>query len=508
MTTPAEQLKALRRVSTPLIALTTADPPATIARILKSYNGSAPPMLQWDLVRGVAGLNDAGKAARAAIVEESDLPGVPLTSPAEALAAAAGLPERSLLFIHNAGRIIENEAVIQAICNLRDPFKANGRTLVLLSPQITLPAELVQDVYPIDEPLPSEDEIDAIIGQEVKNARETMREKPDEPDADTRRKAREALAGLAGFPVEQAVAVSLASMKRLDLDLLWSRKRSFIAQTPGLAVDSDTATFDDIGGQENAKTFGRALFSGRLPPRAVVRIDEIEKMLGGASGDTSGVSQDALGTILREMEDQNWAGLIAVGPPGSGKSAYSKTLGRTHDAPTFALDLGATKGSLVGQSEGRIRQAMKVIKAVAAQGAFFVATCNKLDVLPPELRRRFRYGIWFFDLPTADERARIWAINLARFSLPADSALPADEGWTGAEIRNACEMAWRQNLELPEVAKRFIVPVALSDPQSIEKLRTAAHGKFLSADKPGAYVHPKAPNAPPAGTGRAYSDKD
>lgn len=505
MNTP-ELLKAARRVSTPLLAITTADPNATIARIVKSYNGTAPPILQWDLVRGVVAVNDAGKTARAMIVEESDLPGVPLTSPAEAFAAAQNLPERALLFAHNADALLDNAAVVQAICNLRDPFKANGRSFVMLAPSITLPGALVQDVMLIDEPLPGDEEIAGIIAQEVKNARETMKDPPAEPDDETKRKAVEALAGLSWFPVEQATAVSLSSARRLDVDQLWARKRAFIKQTPGLTVDAAGFTFDDLGGLENAKAFGRALFGGKAAPRAIVRIDEIEKMLAGAGGDTSGVSQDALGTILREMEDQNWAGLIAVGPPGSGKSAYSMTLGSTHGSPTFALDLGATKGSLVGQSEQRIRAAMKTIKAVAAAGAFFVATCNKLDVLPPELRRRFRYGIWFFDLPTKDERARIWAINLQRFGLAAGAELPADEGWTGAEIRNACEMADRMALPLPEVARRYIVPVSLSDPQAIEKLRTAAHGKFLSASAPGSYVHPKAPNAPPAGSGRAYQE--
>jgi SpoVK/Ycf46/Vps4 family AAA+-type ATPase len=257
--------------------------------------------------------------------------------------------------------------------------------------------------------------------------------------------------------------------------------------------------------------FGRLLFAGELPPRAIVRIDEIEKMLAGAQGDTSGVSQDALGTILREMEDQNWAGLIAVGPPGSGKSAFSKTLGRTHGAPTFSLDLGAAKGSLVGQSEERIRSAMKVIKAVAGAGAFFVATCNKLDVLPPELRRRFRYGIWFFDLPKKAERESIWKINVTKFKLTPEQLINRpgagnadDKQWTGAEIRNVCELASRMRCTVREAAS-FIVPVAISDPESITRLRTLAAGKFLSATYPGAYVL-QAKETPSAPAVRSYQE--
>jgi hypothetical protein len=509
-----DQLKAARKVSTPLLAITTADPPATVASILRAFKGaSEPPILQHDIIRGLVGLTDLGVAARAELVPDDGVMGAGdavLQSPAEALAAATKLPKRALLLVHNANVLLQNEAVIQAACNLRDAFKADGRTVVFLDCQISLPAQLVQDVLILDEPLPSEAQIAAIIDQELKNAVASMKPAPTMPDEATKQRAVEALSGLAAFPVEQAVALSLLS-GALEPEQLWARKRKFISQTRGLSIDNGRETFDDLGGLENAKTFGRALFEGRARPRAIVRIDEIEKMLGGASSDTSGVSQDALGTILREMEDREWAGLIAVGPPGCAKSQYSKTLGHTHGVPTFALDLGAAKGSLVGQSEERIRAAMKVILAVAGSGAFFVATCNKLDALPPELRRRFRYGLWFFDLPTADERAAIWAIHLARFELSEADAgpKPSDTDWTGADIRNVCELAWRMRKPLIDAA-RFIVPVAVSDPQSIDKLRTTAHGKFLSASHAGTYKHAKAQNVPAAGVvqsvavGRSY----
>lgn len=503
-----ETLKAARKVATPLIVITTADPPATVAAIVAELKSA--PIVQHDIIRGVVALNEAGKSARAAMIGDDSgpsLPGVvPLTSAAEALSAAARLPERALLFIHNAGRLMEDPGTIQALCNLRDLFKMRGCTVVLLAPQITLAPELSQDVLTIDEPLPDEDQIRAIIGREVRNAREGMKPPPEEPDEATITRSVEALAGLAAFPAEQAIAMTIIS-GRINVDDLWTRKRKFIEGTRGLSIDKNADTFDTIGGLATAKEFGRQIFGGLARPRAIVRIDEIEKMLAGAQGDSSGTSQDALGTILREMEDQEWAGLIAVGPPGSGKSIYSKTLGTTHGAPTFALDLGAAKGGIVGQSEERIRQAMKVIKAVASTGAFFVATCNKLESLPPELRRRFRFGIWFFDLPTTEERAAIWSINLARYGFATDEPRPEDTNWTGAEIRNVCELAWRMACPVASAA-RFIVPVATSDMPSIDRLRTLAHGKFLSASYAGPYKHATAPNAPAEGIAsrRSYQE--
>jgi hypothetical protein len=44
------------------------------------------------------------------------------------------------------------------------------------------------------------------------------------------------------------------------------------------------------------------------------------------------------------------------------------------------------------------------VDAVAQEGRMlFIATCNSIASLPPELRRRFTLGTFFFDLPTALE---------------------------------------------------------------------------------------------------------
>jgi len=212
--------------------------------------------------------------------------------------------------------------------------------------------------------------------------------------------------------------------------------------------------------------------------------------MAGSSGlgDSSGTSQDQLGVLLSAMQDNEWSGLIAVGPPGCAKSMYAKALGNTHQVPTIKLDLGAMKGSLVGQSEQQIRAAVKIIKAVAGKSAYWVATCNKLDVLPPELRRRFTDGIWFFDLPDDSERARIWNLMAKRYKIRDDQQkeLPRDTDWTGADIRNVCSIAYRLNVTLKEAAT-YITPVAKSDPASIERLRKVADGSFLSATSPGVY---------------------
>lgn len=185
------------------------------------------------------------------------------------------------------------------------------------------------------------------------------------------------------------------------------------------------------------------------------------------------------------MEDKKCTGLIFVGPPGASKSMVAKAIGNENEIPTISLDIGGMKGSLVGQSEKNLREALKVIVAVSGGNALFIATCNKLADLPPELRRRFSLGTFFFDLPTNTERGKIWEIYLKKYEL-SDTKLPKDYGWTGAEIKTCCDLAWRLDCSLIE-ASQFIVPVSVSAKETIETLRKQASGRFISASEAGIY---------------------
>src|SRR5262249_42251839 len=130
--------------------------------------------------------------------------------------------------------------------------------------------------------------------------------------------------------------------------------------------------------------------------------------------------------------------------------------------------------------------ALNVITAVGGGKALFIATCNRIATLPPELRRRFQLGTWFFDLPTEEERRRIWNLYLNKYAQLDDSDMPQDEGWTGAEIKQCAKLASELGITLKEAA-RFIVPVSRAAAEEIENLRRQADGRFLSASYPGVY---------------------
>jgi SpoVK/Ycf46/Vps4 family AAA+-type ATPase len=183
-------------------------------------------------------------------------------------------------------------------------------------------------------------------------------------------------------------------------------------------------------------------------------------------------------------------------------------------------------GSLVGQSEQNIRQALsiadamapailfideceKALSGVASQAdsgvsarlfgslltwmndhtsdVYLVATCNDISKLPPEFSRAERFdGIFFLNLPGRTEKDAIWQLFLQQFELDPDQRMPGDENWTGAEIRACCRLAALLDLPLVQAAQN-VVPVAVTAAESVERLRGWASGRCLSADEPGIY---------------------
>jgi hypothetical protein len=485
-----ETIKAARRVSTPLLAISTADQHEVVKTVCEAFAAGEHPKVHWDCADGLKPLNKPAEEALARIskdqLEYSQ-------APIMALKLAQLLPEHSMLFMHNVHRHLDDPSVVQGVSNLRDPFKENRRTLVMLGPGFSFRPELSSDVVVLEEPLPNDEAVTAIAKRLYSDA-----QLKDKWDDDTGAKIVDASRGLSAFAIEQVIALSMTRAGANVTDC-WQRKRAAVNQTRGLKLSHGGPTFKDIGGLDAIKTFGSRLFDGGEPPRGIVRLDEIEKMMAGASGDNTGVSQDFLSTWLKWMEDNGHSGLIAVGLPGGGKSLYSKALGSTHGVPTIEVDMGAWKQAHVGESELNARAALRSIESVVGGRAFVVATCNKLDVLPSELRRRFKGGTWFFDLPTIEERESIWKVNLKAWEIKKPGPRPDDSNWTGAEIRNCCELAWQLGCSLKEAAK-FIVPVAVADPEGLERLRSSAAGKFLSASTEGPYSKPT--TAPRSAGGR------
>lgn len=175
-------------------------------------------------------------------------------------------------------------------------------------------------------------------------------------------------------------------------------------------------------------------------------------------------------------------GVVLAGVPGCGKSLSAKALAADWEVPLLRLDLGKVYGSLLGESEDRLRRALATAEAVSpcvlwidelekafsglgnvrdsgvarrlfgtfltwledrTAPVFVAATANDIQHLPPEFTRKGRFDeIFFVDLPGAQERASIFQLHLVRrgrdhedFNLAA--LAEAAKGYSGAEIEAA-----------------------------------------------------------------------
>lgn len=485
-----QDFKATLRAGVPLVCVQTNDPASVVHQILsitkeKTDNKDAP-LVSWDIAGGLKVYNEAGKEALKQMMEGLPAATTPdkITDPIGAAKLFKKLPRKGIMLVLNAHRILHSrnlmpEAVVgQEFWNLRDEYKSSRRTLVLVTPQIQLPPELVNDVLILDEPLPTTKELrDKVV--EMYGAADLKL-----PEERIVCKAVEHVRGLSLFAAEQAIAMSF-TRSGLDLRRLFMRKKNQVEQTPGLSVYTDVYAFKDLEGVQAVKEYTRMLFTGRDAPTAIIFIDEIEKMLAGIHGDLSGVSQDQHQEFLRWTQNHEVLATMWVGHPGCSKSFTAKCCAGEFEVPLIEMNFGAMKGGIIGQSGAQTREALRMASALGRP--LLIGTSNKLSILPAELKRRFKQGTWFFDLPDLSERAAVWALYMRKYEI-RDTDIPVSDGWTPDEIETCCRNAWRFGISLNQ-ARKYVVPLIEQDPEAIKKLRLEANRHFLSASKGGQYIY-------------------
>jgi hypothetical protein len=399
-----------------------------------------------------------------------------------ALPSLADSDGTALLILHQFHRFLGNAEVMQTTFAQLVAGKQQRTFLIVLAPVVQIPVELEKLFVVLDHPLPDRAQLERI-------AHELTSDSPnDMPKGDDLQRILDAAAGLTRYESEGAFALSLSRHNALRPETIWDLKSQTLRKNNLLTLHRGQETFASLGGLDNLKDFcRRALRPGRqVKPR----------------------------------------GILLLGVPGSGKSCFAKSLGNETGRPTLLLDVGSLLGSLVGQSEANLRQALKIADAMApcvlfvdevekalsgvgSQGdsgvatrlfghlltwlsdhesdVFVVATANDISRLPPEFSRAERFDALFFvDLPDGKEKDSIWSMYRQQFGIPESQARPDDTDWTGAEIRSCCRLAAMLEVPLTQAA-RNVVPVAVTAAESVERLRTWATGRCLDASGSGIY---------------------
>lgn len=479
-----KQVERMLAVSTPIIVVDSYDHPHTLQRlqemIAKKNGGTSGgrPVIGWDVCNGFVPLNNEGEEVL------SNLDPMELKAagqgPHAALFVALKFPAKSLLIMSNLHWFWDKPNTMQALLNVREKFKSSGRAVIGLTLSAVIPADLIQSVSYVEDPLPDE----TMLTEKVCDIYKSAHSEPLEDD-EAQTIARE-LRGTSPFRAEQLTAQSL-TRAGIDRSKLRDNARKQINDTPGLSVESGSETFSDIGGLDAIREFLKRYFSGPRRPAVVVRIEEIEKALAGVGTETSGTSGDALGTLLTAMEDFRWTGILAYGVSGCGKSLVAKAAANEFEAKAIRFDINACKGSLVGESEKQIRAAMDILHAIGGDRVFFIASMNQIASLPPELRRRFAAGTWYFDVPDESSRHDIWRICAAQFGVEWDG-YDADM-LTGADIRDIAQRSHELRCSTTEAAK-YHVPLCKAAPDAISQSRDDATNRYLDANYGGPYKDP------------------
>jgi len=404
------------------------------------------------------------------------------------LAALRALPALSdpngtaLLILHNFHRYLSSPEVVQTTFSQLIAGKQQRTFVVVLSPVVQVPVELEKLFVVIDHQLPDREQL-------LRIATELTSDQPNDlPVGNDLQRVLDAAAGLTRYEAEGAFALSLTRHNAIQPQCIWELKAQTLKKNNLLTLHRGNERFDSLGGLSNLKDFCR---------RALV----------------PGKTVKAKGVLL-------------LGVPGTGKSALAKAIGNEMGRPTLTLDLGALYGSLVGATEANVRQALKIADAMApcvlfsdelekglsgvgGQGdsgvstrlfgtlltwlaeresdVFFMGTANDISKLPPEFTRAERLdGVFFIDTPSTKEKDTIWGQYRQQFGIPDSQARPDDTDWTGAEVRSCCRLAALLDVPLTQAA-RHVVPVAVTAAEQVEKLRTWASGRCLSASEPGIY---------------------
>lgn len=339
-------------------------------------------------------------------------------------------------------------------------YKENfSATIFILSRITVIPYELENYITVLDIPLPTTNEILAIIKEFIVDLDITVGE-------DTVDDIALWFKGLNEFQIKQILNLAYQDGGYIDKEdkvLILKEKEQLIKKSGMLEIVNFTETINDIGGLENLKNW--------LARKAKVFA--------------------ALDKAIKFGVDVP-KGIMIIGMPGCGKSLTAKATASLFELPLVRLDVGRLLGKYVGESEENMRKALKlseaispcvlwideIEKAFAGVGGdgggndvttrlfgqfltwmqekestvFIVATANDISKIPPEFLRKGRFDeLFFVDLPNGEERRKILEIHLKKrkkWNKDIDyiTLIKETDGFNGADleavIKDTIEMAF------------------------------------------------------------------
>jgi len=324
--------------------------------------------------------------------------------------------------------------------------KHTRKSLVFVGPPALMPEELRADATLLLYPPPDQAEMESLVDEVA------LTEAQPVPDGRSKDTLARALLGLTRREAERVLHRSIAKRGSLACtNEVLDEKEQTVRKEGILEFCRPGMNFADVGGLDALKSW----FTKR---------------------------RQAFDPAGRRFGLRPPRGVVLVGVPGCGKSLIAKALAADWEVPLLRLDLGKVYGSLLGESEQRLRSALSTAETVSpcvlwidelekafsglgnsrdngvarrlfgtfltwledrSAPVFVAATANDIQHLPPEFTRKGRFDeIFFIDLPDQRERECIFGVHLARRGRDPEgynlAALAhSAKGHSGAEIEAA-----------------------------------------------------------------------
>ena len=375
-----------------------------------------------------------------------------IITPLSALMKIKDFGKYTICIMENFHLFLGREApdLIQAVKDLSATSQSDNKPIIFANSSMDFPEELKTQITVLYHDLPTSGDIERAIERISKQVSITL-------PKNRLYRVREACKGMDGESTNNALAYSVVKKGDLDEKIILAEKCKNIRKSEMLEYVESEETFERIGGLERLKHW--------LMVRKITFTEKANKY------------------HLRFPR-----GCILVGVPGCGKSLIAKAVANMYGIPLVRFDISAIFSKYVGESEGNIRKALKMVEALAPcvlwvdelekglsgaggsnstdggttprvfgtllqwqndhnESVFFVATSNNLDALPPEFTRKGRIDeLFFVDIPNVKERREIFRIQLQRQKLKPedydlDKLTEAAKDFTGAEIERAIEEA-------------------------------------------------------------------
>jgi ATP-dependent 26S proteasome regulatory subunit len=510
----AAELEVLIRARYPLLYVVSWEEQRVVEVLDQLSHKLGKKLFCWSVTQGVCD-------AKGGVVDGS------ARDPQAVLDYAARVNEGALIVLKDFHPYMQDAGVIRRLRDLVTGFKSTYKTLLILSPTLTIPCELEKDTTVMDFDLPGPPELKALFEQ-IAAASDGGKKFAVDLKPGEKEKLIQAVQGLTLSEAESTFARAIVQNGKLDIravDVILTEIKQIVRKSRQIEYFEAKDEFGQIGGMENLKDW--------LNKRGKAFTEEARKY---------GLPQPK--------------GLLLLGVQGCGKSLTCKAISGLWKLPLLRLDMGSIFGGLVGQSEENMRRAIKTAEAVApcilwldeiekglsgtqssgtsdagttarvfstfltwlqekTKPVFVAATANNISMLPPELLRKGRLDeIFFVDLPSAAERKEIFSIHLKRRQRdPAKFAVDAlaqqSAGYSGAEIEQAVieglSEAFTQGREVTDAdfatAIKHLVPLSKTMREEIEHLRQWAATRARPASRAAEGAPAPAPSA--GGFGRA-----